>query len=72
MNRKIAAIKMDLENKKAQGHRQKAVVDPNFFVEKEGSAQIAVVGMTNVGKSWPNDCYNKLKSYCYTYTFQHA
>ena len=50
MNRKIAAIKMDLEDKKRKG-TGKSSGGPKLFIEKEGSAQIAVIGMTNVGKS---------------------
>lgn len=50
MNRKIAAIREDLENKKRKG-TGKSSGGPKLFIEKEGSAQIALVGMTNVGKS---------------------
>jgi len=50
MNRKIALIKADLEKKKRMG-TGKSSGGPKLFVEKEGSAQIALVGMTNVGKS---------------------
>jgi ribosome-interacting GTPase 1 len=50
MNRKISAIREDLENKKRKG-TGKSSGGPKLFIEKEGSAQIALVGMTNVGKS---------------------
>jgi ribosome-interacting GTPase 1 len=50
MNRKIAQIKMDLEDKKRKG-TGKSSGGPKLFIEKEGSAQVAVIGMTNVGKS---------------------
>jgi ribosome-interacting GTPase 1 len=50
MHRKIAQIKMDLEDKKRKG-TGKSSGGPKLFIEKEGSAQIAVIGMTNVGKS---------------------
>jgi uncharacterized protein len=50
IKRKMALIRRDLDEKKAKrtGLRSGG---PKFFVEKEGSAQIALVGMTNVGKS---------------------
>lgn len=50
VKRKMALIREDLDKKKAQrtGIRSGG---PKFFIEKEGSAQIALVGMTNVGKS---------------------
>ena len=41
---------MDLEDKKRKG-TGKSSGGPKLFIEKEGSAQIAVIGMTNVGKS---------------------
>jgi ribosome-interacting GTPase 1 len=50
MNRKISLIRDDLENKKRKG-TGKSSGGPKLFIEKEGSAQIALVGMTNVGKS---------------------
>ncbi len=50
MNRKIALIREDLEKKKRMG-TGKSSGGPKLFIEKEGSAQIALVGMTNVGKS---------------------
>ena len=50
VKRKMALIRKDLDEKKSKrtGLRSGG---PKFFVEKEGSAQIALVGMTNVGKS---------------------
>jgi uncharacterized protein len=50
IKRKMALIREDLDKKKAKrtGLRTGG---PKFFIEKEGSAQIALVGMTNVGKS---------------------
>ncbi len=50
MNRKISLIRADLDKKKRMG-TGKSSGGPKLFVEKEGSAQIALVGMTNVGKS---------------------
>ncbi len=50
IKKKMALIRKDLDEK-----RQKRVGlrsgGPKYFIEKEGSAQIALVGMTNVGKS---------------------
>ena len=50
IKRKMALIRQDLDHKKVNrtGLRTGG---PKFFIEKEGSAQIALVGMTNVGKS---------------------
>ncbi len=50
IKKKMAAIRKDLDDKKVKrtGLRSGG---PKFFIEKEGSAQIALVGMTNVGKS---------------------
>jgi uncharacterized protein len=50
IKRKMALIREDLDKKKTNrtGLRTGG---PKFFIEKEGSAQIALVGMTNVGKS---------------------
>jgi uncharacterized protein len=50
MNRKIALIKEDLDKKKRMG-TGKSSGGPKLFIEKAASAQIALVGMTNVGKS---------------------
>jgi uncharacterized protein len=50
IKRKMALLRQDLDEKKTKrtGLRSGG---PKFFIEKEGSAQIAVIGMTNVGKS---------------------
>jgi uncharacterized protein len=50
IKKKMALIRKDLDDKKTKrtGLRSGG---PKFFIEKEGSAQIALVGMTNVGKS---------------------
>jgi len=50
IKKKIAIIRDDLENKKRKG-TGKSSGGPKLFVEKQGSAQIALVGVTNVGKS---------------------
>jgi ribosome-interacting GTPase 1 len=50
IKRKIALIRSDLEDKKKKGIG-KSSGGPKLFIEKEGSAQIALIGMTNVGKS---------------------
>jgi ribosome-interacting GTPase 1 len=50
MNRKIATIRDDLENKKRKG-TGKSSGGPKLFIEKGASAQVALIGMTNVGKS---------------------
>jgi uncharacterized protein len=50
IKRKIALIKMDLEDKKRKG-TGKSSGGPKLFIEKGASAQVALVGMTNVGKS---------------------
>ena len=50
MKRKIALIRDDLENKKRKG-TGKSSGGPKLFIEKGASAQVALIGMTNVGKS---------------------
>ena len=50
IKRKIAVIREDLEEKKRKG-TGKSSGGPKLFVEKEGSAQIAILGISNVGKS---------------------
>ncbi len=50
IKRKIALIREDLEDKKRKG-TGKSSGGPKLFIEKAASAQIALVGMTNVGKS---------------------
>ena len=50
MNKKIATIRDDLENKRRKG-TGKSSGGPKLFIEKGASAQVALIGMTNVGKS---------------------
>jgi ribosome-interacting GTPase 1 len=50
IKRKIALIRSDLEDKKKKGIG-KSSGGPKLFIEKEGSAQIVLIGVTNVGKS---------------------
>ena len=50
IKKKMAIIRNDLEDKKRKG-RGKGSGGPKLFVEKEGTAQIALLGDTNVGKS---------------------
>lgn len=50
IKRKIAIIRDDLEEKKRKG-TGKSSGGPKLFVEKEGAAQVAVLGVTNAGKS---------------------
>ncbi|MGD0643494.1 MAG: TGS domain-containing protein [Candidatus Bathyarchaeia archaeon] len=50
IKKKIAIIRKDLDDKKRKG-TGKGGGGPKLFIEKEGSAQIALIGMTNVGKS---------------------
>ena len=50
MNRKISLIRADLDKKKRMG-TGKSSGGPKMFIEKQGSAQVALIGMTNVGKS---------------------
>jgi len=48
VKRKIATLRKEIAEKK----RKKAGVGgPKFFVEKEGDAQIVILGLTNVGRS---------------------
>jgi ribosome-interacting GTPase 1 len=50
IKRKIAIIREDLEDKKRKG-TGKSSGGPKLFIEKGASAQVALIGMTNVGKS---------------------
>jgi ribosome-interacting GTPase 1 len=50
IKKKMAVIRKDLEDKKRKG-TGKSSGGPKLFVEKEGAAQIALLGDTNVGKS---------------------
>jgi len=50
IKKKMAIIRRDLEEKKRKGTGRSSG-GPKLFVEKEGAAQLALLGMTNVGKS---------------------
>ena len=50
VKKKMAVIRKDLDDKKRKG-TGKSSGGPKLFVEKEGAAQIALLGDTNVGKS---------------------
>ncbi|MGD0203245.1 MAG: GTPase [Candidatus Bathyarchaeia archaeon] len=50
IKKKMAIIRADLEDKKRKG-TGKSSGGPKLFVEKEGAAQVALIGMTSVGKS---------------------
>ena len=50
IKKKMAVIRKDLEEKKLKG-TGRGSGGPKFFIEKEGAAQIAVLGVTNVGRS---------------------
>jgi ribosome-interacting GTPase 1 len=50
VKKKMAIIRRDLEDRKRKGIG-KSSGGPKLFVEKEGAAQVALLGMTNVGKS---------------------
>ncbi len=50
IKKKMAIIRKDLEDKKKKG-TGKSSSGPKIYVEKDGAAQVAVLGMTNVGKS---------------------
>jgi uncharacterized protein len=50
VKKRIAIIQKDLDHKKRMG-TGKSSGGPKLFIEKEASAQVALVGMTNVGKS---------------------
>jgi uncharacterized protein len=50
VKKRIAIIQRDLDHKKRMG-TGKSSGGPKMFIEKEASAQIALIGMTNVGKS---------------------
>src|SRR4030067_1578059 len=50
IKKKMAIIRADLDDKKRKG-TGKSSGGPKLFIEKEGSSQIALIGMTNVGKS---------------------
>jgi len=46
--KQIATLRKEIEEKK---RRKAGKGGPKFFIEKEGAAQIALLGLTNVGKS---------------------
>jgi len=48
VKKQIATLRREIEEKK---RRKAGKGGPKFFIEKEGAAQIAVIGLTNVGKS---------------------
>ena len=48
VKKQMAALRREIEEKK---HRKAGKGGPKFFIEKEGAAQIALLGLTNVGKS---------------------
>jgi small GTP-binding protein len=50
VKKKMAIIRKDMEEKKRKG-TGKSSGGPKLFIEKEGAAQVALLGMTNVGKS---------------------
>ncbi|MCW4025257.1 MAG: TGS domain-containing protein [Candidatus Bathyarchaeota archaeon] len=50
VKKRIAQIQKDLDHKKRMG-TGKSSGGPKLFIEKEASAQVILVGMTNVGKS---------------------
>src|SRR3989337_2823762 len=50
IKKKMAVIRKDLDDKKRKG-TGKGGGGPKLFIEKEGTAQIALLGDTNVGKS---------------------
>ena len=50
IKKKMAIIRRDMEERKRKG-TGKSSGGPKLFVEKEGAAQLALLGMTNVGKS---------------------
>jgi ribosome-interacting GTPase 1 len=50
VKKKMAVIRNDLEEKKRKG-TGKSSGGPKFFIEKEGAAQVALLGVANVGKS---------------------
>ena len=47
VKRQMALLQREIETKKAQ----RKGAGPKFFIEKEGAAQIAILGPTNVGRS---------------------
>jgi len=48
VKKQIATLRKEIEEKK---RRRIGKGGPKFFIEKEGAAQVALIGLTNVGKS---------------------
>lgn len=48
VKRQIATLKREIDEKKRRRTGKKG---PQFFIEKDGAAQIVIVGLTNVGRS---------------------
>ncbi|MGB9714740.1 MAG: OBG GTPase family GTP-binding protein [Candidatus Bathyarchaeales archaeon] len=48
VKKQMAALRREIEEKR---YRKAGKGGPKFFIEKEGAAQIALLGLTNVGKS---------------------
>ncbi|MGB9756190.1 MAG: OBG GTPase family GTP-binding protein [Candidatus Bathyarchaeales archaeon] len=48
VKKQMATLRREIEEKK---QRKAGKGGPKFFIEKEGAAQIALIGLTNVGKS---------------------
>jgi hypothetical protein len=48
VKKQMATLRREIEEKK---QRKAGKGGPKFFIEKEGAAQIAIIGLTNVGKS---------------------
>ncbi len=48
VKKQMATLRRAIEEKK---QRKAGKGGPRFFIEKEGAAQIALIGLTNVGKS---------------------
>jgi len=46
--KKMAALRREIEEKKS---KKAGRGGPKFFIEKEGAAQVAIIGLTNAGKS---------------------
>jgi len=48
VKRQIATLRREIDEKKRRRGRKKG---PQFFIEKDGAAQVVIVGLTKVGKS---------------------
>jgi ribosome-interacting GTPase 1 len=48
VKKQMAALRREIEEKK---HRKAGKGGPKFFLEKEGAAQVVIMGLTNVGRS---------------------